>query len=157
MIAAAGLLLFACAGSSYRHPEDVIAAAGARSALSLHAFNLPEPAAGEVVILINNNSGFGTHSGLLVGQRLSDPTENYSLQKSFEPGWEKPTPRDYVEHQVIDGLRVQIFRFKLNPANIRVIEESGAKSGITAPLSCAFEVRDEIANLGPFKTLKPTG
>lgn len=157
MIAAAGLLLFACAGSSYRHPEDVIAAAGARSDPSLHAFNLPEAAADEAVILINNNSGCGTHSSLLVVQRLSDRTGNYFLQKSFEPGWEKPTLRDYVEHQMIDGLRVQIFRCKLNPADIRVIEESVAKSGFTVPLNCAFEVRDEIAHLGPFKALKPTG
>jgi len=155
--AAAALALSACAGSSYRYPEDVIATARARSDPSPHAFNLPEPAADEVVIVINNNSGFGTHSGLFVGQHLSDPAGNYFLQKSFEPGWEKPTLRDYVEHQMIDGLRVQVFRFKLNPADIRVIEERVAKAGITVPLNCAVEVRDEIANLGPFKALKPTG
>jgi len=150
------LAVVAGCGSSYRYPDELIAA-GNKGDNTVHAVNLPEPAADEVAIVINNNAGFGTHAGLFVGARLSDPAGNYWRERHGEPGWERPTLRDYVEHQMVDGLRVQIFRFRLNPTDIRIIDTRVAHAGITVPLNCAAEVRAQVANVGAFKALNGKG
>ena len=149
-------LLSGCGGSSYLHP-DQRNAADRNSDPGAYMVKLDEPAADEVAIVINNNAGFGTHAGMFVGEHLSDPAGNYAMARRGEPGWERPTLRDYVEHQMVDGLRVQIFRFKLESADIKIISARVANSGITVPLNCAVEIRNEVANVGLFKALKPTG
>ena len=158
IIAAVTMLaaLAGCGGSSYRYPDELIPA-GSKGDPAAYTVNLLEPAADEVAIVINNNAGFGTHTGMFVGVRLSDPAGNYAMARRGEPGWERPTLRDYVQHQMVDGLRVQIFRFTLDPADIKIIDARAANQGITVPLNCAAEVRDEVANVGLFKALKPTG
>ena len=149
-------VLAGCASSSYRYPDELIHARS-NGDYDAHTFKVPEPAADEVVVVINNNSGFGTHAGMFVGARLSDPAGNYGMLRRFELDWKGPTLRDYVEHQMIDGLRIQLFRFKLDPADIKIIDERVAAQGITVPLNCAAEVRDQIPNVGVFKALKPSG
>ena len=148
--------LSGCASSSYRYPDELILARNSGD-FNAHAINVPEPAADEVVVVINNNAGFGTHAGLFVGARLSDPAGNYDRVRHFEHDWKGPTLFDYVQHQMVDGLRVQLFRFKLDAADINIIETRVAHQGITVPLNCAVEVRDQIANVGLFKALKPAG
>lgn len=156
LLAIACVSLTACASSSYRYPDELITARN-NGSYNVHDFNVAEPGADEVVIVINNNSGFGTHSGMFVGARMSDPAGNYEMVRRFESDWKGATLRDYVQHQMVDGLRVQLFRFKLDPADINIIDERVARQGITVPLNCAVEVRDQIANVGVFKALKPTG
>lgn len=150
------IALAGCASSSYRYPDELIRA-GNNGNFDVHAVNVPEPAADEVVVVINNNSGFGTHSGMFVGARMSDPAGNYEMVRRFESAWTGATLRDYVQHQMVDGLRVQLFRFRLDPADIKIIDERVAKQGITVPLNCAVEVRDQIANVGVFKAIPSTG
>ncbi len=158
LLAAACVLMAALAGcgSSYRYPDEFIAAGNAGNH-SAHAVNVTEPAADEVAIVINNNAGFGTHAGLFVGARMSDPAGNYWRERRDDPDWKHPTLRDYVRHQMVDGLRVQVFRFRLDPADIKIIDQRVANQGITVPLNCAAEVRDQVANVGVFKALKPRG
>jgi hypothetical protein len=152
------IALAGCVSSSYRYPDELLKSrADGKVDPAVHAVHLPEPAVDEVAIVINNNAGFGTHAGLFVGARLSDPAGNYAMARRGEPGWERPTLRDYVEHQMVDGYRVQIFRFKLEPADIKIIDARAAKAGITVPLNCAVEVRDEFAGVGPFKSIEPKG
>ena len=150
------LSVLAGCGSSYRYPNEFIAA-GKSGDHDVHAVNVAEPAADEVAIVINNNAGFGTHAGLFVGARMSDPAGNYWRERRDDPTWLRPTLRDYVAHQMVDGLRVQVFRFKLDLADIQIIDKRVANQGITVPLNCAAEVRDQVANVGLFKALKPKG
>ncbi len=152
------MALAGCGGSSYRYPDEMLASnAGGKGETAAHRVNLQEPAADEVAIVINNNAGFGTHAGMFVGTRLSDPAGNYAMARRGEPGWKGPTLHDYVEHQMVDGYRVQIFRFKLVPGDISIIDSRVANAGITVPLNCAAEVRDEVAGVGLFKAINPKG
>ena len=150
------LSVLAGCGSSYRYPDEFIAA-GNGGDPNVHAVNVVEADADEVAIVINNNAGFGTHAGLFVGARMSDPAGNYWRERRDDPTWLRPTLRDYVAHQMVDGLRVQVFRFKLDLADIQIIDKRVANQGITVPLNCAAEVRDQVANVGLFKALKPKG
>jgi hypothetical protein len=155
-LALSALSLLSGCGSSYRYPDEFLAAGNAGDH-GVHAVNIAEAAADEVAIVINNNAGFGTHAGMFVGARMSDPAGNYWRERRDDPAWQRPTLRDYVAHQMVDGLRVQVFRFKLNLADIKIVDQRVADQGITVPLNCAAEVRDQIANVGVFKALKPTG
>lgn len=148
-VAAAAFLLNAMVLSSgctstYREPEETQAA-------PWHKVAVAEPALNEVVIVINNNAGFGTHAGMFVGARLSDPAGSYIHARQMVSGWNGPTLRDYLQFQLEDGNRVQTFRFVLAPEDIAIIDARVANAGMGRPLYCAADVRDQVAGVGPFK------
>ena len=132
--------------ATYREPEDT-------AAMPWYAVVIAEPAPNEVVIVVNNNAGFGTHAGMFVGSRLSDPAGGYVNTRQMVSGWNGPTLRDYIQFQLEDGNRVQTFRFVLAPGDIAVIDARVASAGMGKPLYCAADVRDQIAGVGPFKAL----
>lgn len=143
-------VLILCGGctATYHAPDDTPAA-------PWHQINTAEPAPDEVVVVVNNNAGFGTHAGMFVGARLSDPAGSYVNARQNADGWRGPTLRDYATFQLEDGNRVQLFRFKLAPQDIAVIDGRVAKAGMGRPLYCAADVRDQIAGVGPFKDMRP--
>lgn len=131
---------------TYREPEET-------AATPWYKVVIVEPASNEVVIVVNNNAGFGTHAGMFVGSRLSDPAGGYVNARQMVGGWNAPTLRDYIQFQLEDGNRIQTFRFVLAPEDIAVINARIANAGMGTPLYCAADVRDQIAGVGPFKAL----
>lgn len=133
--------------TSYYSPEETAAA-------PWHKVDAAEPAPDEVVIVVNNNAGFGTHAGLFVGARLSDPAGGYVNARQNATGWSGPTLHDYIRFQLEDGNRVQTFRFTLAPEDIAIIDARVANAGMGKPLYCAADVRDQVAGVGPFKAMR---
>ena len=132
--------------ATYREPEETAATPSYRVVIA-------EPALNEVVIVINNNAGFGTHAGMFVGSRLFDPAGGYVNARQMVGDWNGPTLRDYIQFQLEDGNRIQTFRFVLTPEDISVVDLRVANAGMGKPLYCAADVRDQIAGVGPFKAL----
>lgn len=118
---------------------------------------LAEPAANEVVIIINNNAVAGNHAGIFAGARLNDPAGSYLGTRSQDSNWSGPSLADYVEFQKEDGERIQIYRFKLAPGDFAAIDNRMASAGITPPLFCAVQVHNLVAGLGPFGSLEKVG
>lgn len=149
------LLALPLAGCS---PASVVRTAPAAQAATSNApLRLAEPAANEAVIVINNNAGPGTHAGIFAGARLNDPAGSYVGTRSEDKNWPGPSLADYVEFQKEDGDNIQIYRFKLSPADFAALDSRMASSGPTPPLFCAVEVQNLIAGLGPFKPIPSVG
>jgi hypothetical protein len=118
---------------------------------------IAEPAANEVVVMINNNSPSGTHAGIFAGSRLNDPSGTYVGQRSQDKSWPGPSLSDYVAFQKEDGERIQLYRFRLAPEQFKALDARMAAAGPTAPLFCAVEVNNLIAGLGPFEAIRTVG
>lgn len=118
---------------------------------------LPDPAPNEVVIAINMNSAVGTHAGMFVGSLLSDPAGMYRQARSEDPKWKGPTLADYVRFQMEDGDRVLAFRFLMEQRDADAIAARVREHGWGMPLYCAADVQNQIAGIGPFRTVKPVG
>jgi hypothetical protein len=111
---------------------------------------LAEPAANEVVVVINNNAAGGTHSGMFAGTRLSDPSGSYVAERSRDASWPGPSLDDYVRFQLEDGEDVRVYRFRLDQRDFARIDERLRNEGPTAPLFCAAAVQNHLAGVGPF-------
>ena len=116
---------------------------------------LPEAAPNELAVVINNNAMGGSHAGLFIGARLSDPSGNYVSDRSAIKGWRGPSLRDYVDYQMNDGDDVRVYRFLLEKADHATIDERVRIAGATAPLFCAAAVQNQIAGVGPFTGVAP--
>jgi hypothetical protein len=139
-------------------PPSVVRTTPAVTAATAHASAaLAEPAANEVVIVINNNAPPGNHSGIFAGNRLNDPAGSYVGTRSKDKDWPGPSLADYVEFQKEDGPRIQIYRFKLAAADFAALDARMAAAGTTPPLFCAVAVQNLIAGLGPFGNIAAVG
>jgi hypothetical protein len=142
------LLLYGCAGVL---PSD------APVKLVAHPDHLPDAAPEEVVVVINNNAIGGTHAGFFAGALLSDPSGSYLEKRALDPNWKGASLADYVAFQLEDGDNVRVYRFRLNAKDFSVVEQRVRSAGITPPLFCAVAVQNQIAGVGPFAALEPTG
>lgn len=125
------------------------------SSAEMPATHLQEPRTDEVVVVINNNGGIGNHAGIFVGRRLSDPAGSYRFFRSSAKGWRRPTLNDYVGFQMVDGERVQSYRFTLPESELSAIAARLPTADAAAPLFCASAVNNALAGIGPFATIKP--
>jgi len=150
---ALALLLGACgdAPKQFASVEDQPNRWPVRSQLKI---SIAEVAPDEVAVVVNNNAMGGSHAGLFIGARLSDPSGGYVADRSRLKGWPGPSLRDYVDYQMDDGDKVRIYRFTLQPAEFAVIDERARAAGHTAPLFCAAAVHNQIAGIGPFKSIR---
>jgi hypothetical protein len=117
--------------------------------------SLDEPRPDEVVVVINNNGGIGNHAGIFVGRRLSDPAGSYRFVRSKLKGWKRPTLNDYVGFQMVDGERVQSYRFTLREPDLSAVAARLPTADAAAPLFCASAVNNALAGIGPFAEIKP--
>lgn len=148
----AACLLYACSP-----PTVVKNTPAVTRAAPLASAALAEPAANEVVIVINNNAPPGNHAGIFAGKRLNDPAGSYLGTRAKDPDWPGPSLADYVEFQKEDGPRIQIYRFKLAASDFAALDARMASAGQTAPLFCGVAVQNLIAGLGPFKSVETVG
>jgi hypothetical protein len=118
---------------------------------------LAEPAADEVVVVINDNAFGGNHAGLFAGSLLIDPAGSYVGVRSEDESWQGPTLTDYARYQTVDGPNIRFYRFRLQPQAFASIEQRIRASGFTPPLFCASAVQNLLAGVAPFDTLKPSG
>ncbi len=145
------LVLGACSPPTFVRTAPLAQAAVTASS------GLREPAAGEAVIVINNNASPGTHVGIFAGMRLNDPAGSYLGTRAMDENWPGPSLADYVEFQKGDGDNIQIYRFRLAPADFAALDARMAAAGPTPPLFCAVAVQSLIAGLGPFKDIPAAG
>jgi len=147
-------LLVACA--SPLHLEAELAADDGNAFVNEDAPRtaLEEPRPDEVVVVINNNGGIGNHAGIFVGKRLSDPAGSYRFVRSKLKGWTRPTLNDYVAFQMVDGERVQSYRFTVQAADIAAVAARLPTADAAAPLFCASAVNNALAGIGPFAAIQ---
>ncbi|MEN9887452.1 MAG: hypothetical protein RL758_2030 [Pseudomonadota bacterium] len=146
-------LLAGCAGKPVEHRDE---ASFRLQAVALsQQTHLSEPAADEVVVVINHNADLGNHTGVWVGNFLADPAGSYISLRSRGPNWSGPSLSDYVRFQMEDGHRVLVYRFRLKPHEFAQIRQRVVTAGPTAPLYCAAAVQNFIAGIGPFAAIKP--
>ena len=119
------------------------------------ATHLQEPGQDEVIVVVNNSSGIGNHAGIFVGRRLSDPAGSYRFVRSQVKGWKRPTLNDYIAYQLVDGERVQSYRFALTESELSAIAARLPTADAAAPLFCASATNNALAGIGPFATIKP--
>ena len=118
---------------------------------------LAEPAADEVVVVINDNAFGGNHAGLFAGSLLIDPAGSYVGMRGEDASWQGPTLADYARYQTVDGPNIRFYRFRLQPLSFISIEQRIRASGFTPPLFCAAAVQNLLAGVAPFDTLEHTG
>ena len=118
---------------------------------------LAEPAADEVVVVINDNAFGGNHAGLFAGSLLIDPAGSYVGVRGEDASWQGPTLEDYARYQTVDGPNIRFYRFRLQPQAFASIEQRIRASGFTPPLFCAAAVQNLLAGLAPFDSLEHTG
>jgi hypothetical protein len=143
VLALAATLLSGCAGTPIP-PTEVGA-----------PVSQPEIGKLEIVIVLNLNNSFGTHTGMFLGNTLNDPAGGYLAARTGKPWWQGPSLEDYIRFQREDGDLVQIYRYTLSQADFDVIASRVRVFGFNAPMYCAADVQNEIAGVGPFKTIKP--
>jgi hypothetical protein len=157
IVAVTVVLLSACATEIWP-PEQSAQPSGEVRELHPISVKLAEPADDEVVVVVNVNFVLGNHTGMFVGPLLSDPAGNYKAARAQDPDWNKQTTlEDYVRFQMDDGVRILIYRFKVEPQDRDTITARVKSFGIGMPLFCAADVDNQIAGVGPFKTLAPVG
>ncbi|MCP5247931.1 MAG: hypothetical protein H6942_05215 [Candidatus Accumulibacter sp.] len=117
--------------------------------------DLADPGEHEVVVVINNNAVLGNHAGLFAGARLSDPAGSYQNVRSQRPDWRQPGLADYVAYQMVDGPRIQIYRFTLPEPQFSAVVARLPEADRGMPLFCGAAVQNAIAGIGPFKDIAP--
>jgi hypothetical protein len=144
--------LFALLGASWAHADDMPlrVAAVPRTTLS----TLREPEADEVVVVINANATLGNHAGLFAGKLLLDPAGSYVGMRGADQDWEGPTLADYAQFQMVDGLNIRFYRFRLPAPAFSAIVQRIRESGITPPFFCASAVQNLLAGVPPFDAVK---
>jgi hypothetical protein len=120
------------------------------------AVNLSEPAADEVVVVINDNALGGNHAGVFAGKRLLDPAGSYVGVRSEDKDWPGPSLADYARYQTVDGPNIRLYRFRLQPDAFALIEQRIQASGFTAPLFCAVTVQNLLVGVPPFGMIAST-
>jgi len=118
---------------------------------------LTEPAADEVVVVINDNAFGGNHAGLFAGSRLIDPAGSYFGTRGEDQSWEGPTLADYARFQTVDGLNIRFYRFRLQPQAFAAIDQRIREAGATPPLFCASAVQNLLVGVPPFDKIAHTG
>jgi hypothetical protein len=120
------------------------------------AVSLSEPAADEVVVVINDNALGGNHAGLFAGKRLLDPAGSYVGVRSEDKDWSGPSLADYARYQTVDGPNIRLYRFRLQPDAFAQIEQRIQANGFTAPLFCAVAVQNLLVGVPPFESIEST-
>jgi hypothetical protein len=118
---------------------------------------LAEPAADEVVVMINANALGGNHAGLFAGDQLIDPAGSYVGTRGRDPDWRGPTLADYARYQTTDGLKVYFYRFRLDADAFQTLRQRMRDAGPTPPLFCAAAVQNLLVGIGPFDALSKVG
>ena len=118
---------------------------------------IAEPASNEVVVVVNDNALGGNHAGLFAGTVLVDPAGSYFGIRGQEPDWKGPTLADYARYQTVDGLKIRLYRFRLDPAAFLVIAQRVREAGPTPPLFCASAVQNILAGAPPFEAIERVG
>jgi hypothetical protein len=116
---------------------------------------LREPAADEVVVVVNDNASLGNHTGLFAGSLLVDPAGSYIGKRSADRNWPGPTLADYARFQTMDGLNIRFYRFRLNPRAFAAIVQRMRDIGMTPPLFCASAVQNLLVGVPPFDGITP--
>jgi hypothetical protein len=111
---------------------------------------LAEPAANEVVVVINDNAFGGNHAGLFAGSLLIDPAGSYYGMRGEDKAWAGPTLADYAHYQTADGLNIRFYRFRLQQQAFATIEQRIRAAGFTPPLFCASAVQNLLVGVPPF-------
>lgn len=159
VVAALLVLLAGCAGmplpDESTTTESTTALKAGPDTTSNRTVGPEEPRSQEVVIVINNNAFLGNHAGMFVGSRLSDPAGSYVAARSDRSGWPGPRLTDYVDFQMEDGPRIQLFRFMLSDENFALVKARLPQADRASPLFCAAAVQNAIAGIGPFSKIEP--
>ena len=121
------------------------------------AIQLVEPAADEVVVVINDNAFGGNHAGLFAGNLLIDPAGSYVGVRGEDASWQGPTLADYARYQTLDGPNIRLYRFRLQPRAFAQVEQRIRASGFTPPLFCAVAVQNLLEGVSPFDSIEHTG
>lgn len=114
--------------------------------------SVDEPAAQEVVIVINDNLKM-KHSGMFVGAKLVDPAGSYKNTRELRMGWRGVSLEDYVRYQLEDGPDVKLYRFELAAEPFARILARADVAGRTMPLFCVAKVQNLISGIGPFEAI----
>jgi len=117
---------------------------------------LAEPGEHEVVVVINNNAVLGNHAGIFAGARLSDPAGSYRNVGSQLPDWQHARLADYVAYQMVDGLRIRVYRFTLPEPQFAAVVSRLPEADRALPLFCGAAVQNAIAGIGPFHGIEAT-
>jgi len=118
---------------------------------------LAEPAADEVVVVVNDNSLGGNHAGLFAGSLLIDPAGSYFGIRGEDRSWKGPTLADYARYQTVDGLNIRFYRFRLQQQAFATIAQRIREAGPTPPLFCASAVQNLLVGVPPFDKVEHTG
>jgi len=119
--------------------------------------DMREPGPRELVVVINGNAFKGAHAGLFAGARLYDPSGTYTRTRSEDKAWRGPRLADYLAYQLADGPDVRMYRYTLDTFDFDLIQGRISRAGWTMPTDCGKSVRDALAGIGPFDTLKNDG
>lgn len=142
------VMLHACASApSVPHTLPPLAGGTYPGTLSVD-----EPAAQEVVIVINDNLKM-KHSGMFVGAKLVDPAGSYENTRELRTEWRGVSLEDYVRYQLEDGPDVKLYRFALAAEPFARIRARADAAGRTMPLFCVARVQNLISGIGPFETI----
>ncbi|MEQ1662818.1 MAG: hypothetical protein ABL877_09005 [Thiobacillus sp.] len=119
--------------------------------------HLSEPAANEVVVMINDNALGGNHAGLFAGKILFDPAGSYLGVRRQDKTWSAASLADYARYQTTDGLKVRFYRFRLSEQALAQLQQRIADALPTPPLFCASAVQNLLVGIAPFTALESTG
>jgi hypothetical protein len=119
--------------------------------------SVAEPAPNEVVVVVNDNAIGGNHAGLFAGSLLIDPAGSYFGVRGQDKTWRGPTLADYAHYQTVDGLKIRLYRFRLQPQTFAAIEQRVRDAGPTLPLFCAVAVQNLLAGIPPFDVIQQVG
>lgn len=118
---------------------------------------ISEPASNEVVVVVNDNAFGGNHAGLFAGPLLIDPAGSYVGMRSRDKAWTGTTLADYARYQTVDGLKIRLYRFRLDPDAFAAIVQRVHDAGPTPPLFCASAVQNLLAGIAPFDVIERVG
>jgi hypothetical protein len=122
--------------------------------VSAGSIALTEPAPDEVVVVINDNAFGGNHAGIFAGSLLFDPAGSYRNVRGQDKDWQEPTLVDYARYQMLDGLKIRFYRFRLQSQAFSAIAQRMLTAAPTPPLFCASAVQNLLVGIPPFNAIE---
>jgi hypothetical protein len=141
-------LLLACPLYAFEVPN------GNAGSVSASSIALTEPAPDEVVVVINDNAFGGNHAGIFAGSLLFDPAGSYRNIRGRDKDWHEPTLVDYARYQMLDGLKIRFYRFRLQSQAFSAIVQRMLTAAPTPPLFCASAVQNLLEDIPPFNAIE---
>ncbi len=77
--------------------------------------------------------------------------------RSRDLSWTGTTLADYARYQTVDGLKIHLYRFRLDPDAFTAIVQRVRDAGPTPPLFCASAVQNLLAGIAPFDVIEQVG